>query len=71
MMKHKYLFAVLVTFVAMFISSARAALPGPTSATFAKGAKFTVAGYTGESTLSNFPVLVRISDDSPSGFYYS
>ena len=34
------------------------ALPGPTSATFDKGALFTVAGYTGASTLSGFPVLV-------------
>ena len=72
MMKHKYSFAVLVTFVVMFASSVRATLPGPTSATFAKGAKFTVAGYAeGKSALTGFPVLVRISDDSPTGFHYS
>lgn len=46
------------------------ALPGPTSASFAKGAKFTVSGYTGASTLSGFPVLVRIAENSPSGFSY-
>ena len=55
--------ASLVTFMAQ-------ALPGPTSATFDKGALFTVAGYTGASTLSGFPVLVRIAENSPSGFSY-
>ena len=46
------------------------ALPGPSSASFDKGALFTVAGYTGASTLSGFPVLVRIAENSPSGFSY-
>ena len=56
--------ASLVTFMAQ-------ALPGPTSATFDKGALFTVAGYTGASTLSGFPVLVRIAENSPAGFSYT
>ena len=56
--------ASLVTF------TAQAALPGPTSASFDKGVKFTVAGYTG-STLSGFPVLVRIAENSPNGFSYA
>jgi hypothetical protein len=30
-----------------------------------------VAGYTGESTLSGFPVLVRLAEGSPSGFSYA
>lgn len=53
-----------------------AALPGPSSAVFAKGAKFTVSGYTNElgvarsTVLTGFPVLVRIADDSPTGFSY-
>ena len=47
------------------------ALPGPASASFDMGAIFTVAGYTGSSPLSGFPVLVRISAGSPSGFAYS
>ena len=55
---------------AMFGSSLFAALPTPTGFAFAKGAKFTVAGYTGASTLSGFPVLVRIAKNSPSGFSY-
>ncbi len=46
------------------------ALPGPSSAPFDKGAMFTVAGYTGSSQLSGFPVLVRIAENSPSGFSY-
>ena len=46
------------------------ALPGPTGFTFDKGAMFTVSGYTGASTLSGFPVLVRIAENSPSGFSY-
>ena len=46
------------------------ALPGPSSASFDKGAMFTVAGYTGSSQLSGFPVLVRIAENSPSGFSY-
>lgn len=56
---------------------AAAALPTPLGASYAKGAPFTVAGYTNANgtarseTLSGFPVLVRISEDSPSGFSYS
>ena len=30
-----------------------------------------VSGYTGNSTLANFPVLVRLSEGSPSGFSYA
>ena len=75
-MKHKYTFAALAAFAFMFASQALATLPAPTSATFAKGAKFTVAGYTNatgtaRSELSNFPVLVRVATNSPSGFQYS
>ena len=50
---------------------AAAALPGPTGASFAKGAKFTVAGYAGSTPLSGFPVLVRLAANSPSGFSYA
>ena len=54
--------------VAMFSSSIFAALPAP--AGFTKGAKFTVKGYTGNETLSDFPVLVCISNNAPVGFTY-
>ena len=69
-MKHKYAFVVLSAFAFMFASSAWA-LPGPTSAIFAKGAKFTVEGYAaGKPALTDFPVLVRIAENSPLGFSY-
>ena len=58
-------------FLASLMAFMAQALPGPTGFTFDKGALFTVAGYTGASTLSGFPVLVRIAENSPSGFHYS
>ena len=70
-MKYKYTFAAIAVFAFMFASPVWA-LPGPTSATFAKGAKFTVKGYAaGKPALTGFPVLVRISNGSPTGFQYS
>ena len=55
-----------------FATASTFALPGPTSASFAKGAKFTVAGYAAERpALTGFPVLVRIAENSPSGFSYA
>ncbi len=61
---------LMLMFIVAFAAFTAQALPGPTSATFDKGALFTVAGYTGASTLSGFPVLVRIAENSPSGFSY-
>lgn len=57
-------------FLASLVTFTAQALPGPTGASFDKGALFTVVGYTGASTLSGFPVLVRIAKNSPSGFSY-
>ena len=72
MMKRKYTFAALAAFAFMFASPALADLPRPTSATFAKGAKFTVEGYAADKpALTNFPVLVRIATNSLSRFHYS
>ena len=45
--------------------------PDPEIAEFSRGVKFTVAGYAGTEVLTNFPVLVRLSADSPSGFSYA
>ena len=45
--------------------------PDPAVAEFSRGVKFTVAGYAGTEELTNFPVLVRISDNSPAGFSYA
>ena len=53
------------------------ALPAPTGFSFAKGAKFTVAGYTNangtarSTALSGFPVLVRLQANAPVGFSYA
>ena len=48
------------------------ALPRPVVASYARGAQFEVAGYdASKSALADFPVLVRIANDSPSGFAYS
>ena len=44
--------------------------PDPSVAEFARGVKFTVAGYTETEVLTNFPVLVRLST-AISGFTYS
>ena len=38
---------------------------------FSKKSDITVSGYAGSTTLANFPVLVRLSADSPSGFDYA
>ena len=45
--------------------------PDKSVAEFSRGVKFTVTGYTGTQELTNFPVLVRLSNDSPSGFSYA
>ena len=42
-----------------------------TMADFGHAIKLQVNGYTGESTLENFPVLVRISESGIPGFLYS
>ena len=62
---------LMLMFIVAFAAYTAQALPGPTSATFDKGAMFTVAGYTGSSPLSGFPVLVRIAENSPNGFSYA
>ena len=41
------------------------------SSAFAKSVAFTCSGYTGSSTLTNFPVAVRLADASPAGFSYA
>ena len=38
---------------------------------FAKKCVLTISGYSGETTLENFPVLVRLSSGNPSGFNYA
>ncbi len=38
---------------------------------FAKKSDITVSGYAGSTTLANFPVLVRLAANSPTGFDYN
>lgn len=58
--------------VALFAATAAAALPHPAEASFDRGVLLAVAGYDADrSALPDFPVLVRIAEDSPSGFSYS
>ena len=38
---------------------------------FSKKSEMTITGYAGSTTLANFPVLVRLSAGSPSGFAYA
>ena len=45
--------------------------PDKSVAEFSRGVKFTVSGYTGTQELTNFPVLVRLSNNSPAGFSYA
>ncbi len=64
---------ILSAFAALALIAPNAhALPRPVVASYARGAQFEVAGYdASKSALADFPVLVRIVNDSPSGFAYS
>ena len=63
----------IVLALTLAVLPARAdSLPRPSGASFAHGAVLTVAGYdAARPALEGFPVLVRISAGSPSGFAYS
>ena len=72
-MRLKRLAFVTLSFVALATPAQSVTLPrpDPTVAEFARGVKFTVAGYNGgEEVQTNFPVLVRLST-AISGFSYS
>ena len=58
----------LLAFCSLALPS-RAAVIDPGA--FAYTASFTVSGYAGSAPLENFPVLVRLSATSPSGFDYA
>lgn len=62
--------AIVVAMLA-FAECALAALPTPAGASFRLGATATVSGYSGSETLTNFPALVRVREDSPAGFSYA
>ena len=62
---------ILLLFSFCLPAIASATLPRPTAAAFDKGATITVSGYTGASTLKDFPVAVRLAEGSPAGFRYA
>ena len=72
MNRNFFALAACVAAVSLCTTAAVAALPGPAGFSFAKGAKFTVAGYAaGKPALSGFPVLVRLQANAPVGFSYA
>ena len=75
-MKTKFATKSIAVFAALLVSALcalalplRAAVIDPGAFTYR--ASFTVSGYAGSAPLSDFPVLVRISAASPSGFDYA
>ena len=63
--------AAAAMFAALASSILADTLPSPSGAAFSRGALFTVAGYAADKpALAGFPVLVRISDNTPAGFAY-
>ena len=72
MNRNFFALAACVAAVSLCTTAAVAALPAPAGFSFAKGAKFTVAGYAaGKPALSGFPVLVRLQANAPVGFSYA
>ena len=63
-------FAFALAFALCCFNASAATLPQPSFGTFAKAIEFTSSGYTGSAELANFPVLVRLSANSPTGFSY-
>lgn len=63
-------FFLAVLLAAALPASAAIDIESIAPAGFSRGVAMTVNGYTGTSTLENFPVLVRISESSISGFDY-
>ena len=63
--------AIILVTVMVGVSAVLGALPRPIGFAFAKGVKFTVAGYSGSTPLTGFPVLVRLAANSPAGFSYA
>ena len=59
----------LCALAALFIASPALADELDTTL-FSKKSDITVSGYAGSTTLANFPVLVRLEANSPSGFDY-
>ena len=62
----------LTTAIFFAVLAAAAAMADALDTTlFAKKSVLTISGYSGSTTLANFPVLVRLAADSPAGFDYA
>ena len=61
----------LCALAALFLASFAANATELDPILFAKKSDITVSGYAGSTTLANFPVLVRLAANSPSGFDYA
>ena len=61
----------LCALAAFVLSSSSAFATVLDTTLFAKKSVLTISGYSGSTTLANFPVLVRLSAGSPSGFAYA
>ncbi|MGN1359807.1 MAG: DUF2341 domain-containing protein, partial [Kiritimatiellia bacterium] len=59
-----------VALAAVFLASVSVQASAINRANFQKRCAVSLTGYTGESVLENFPVLVRLSAGSPVGFDY-
>ena len=62
--------STLCALAALFIASPALADVLDTTL-FAKKSVLTISGYSGSTTLANFPVLVRLAANSPDGFDYA
>lgn len=61
----------LCALAALFLASFAANATELDTTLFAKKSVMTISGYSGSTTLANFPVLVRLKANSPSGFDYA
>ena len=61
----------LCALAALVLSSSSSFATALDTTLFAKKSVLTISGYSGSTTLANFPVLVRLSAGSPSGFAYA
>ena len=67
----KIMKSTLCALAALVLSSTSAFATALDTTLFAKKSVLTISGYSGSTTLANFPVLVRLSAGSPSGFAYA
>ena len=62
---------ILASFAVLLLAASVATATVLDTTLFAKKSVLTISGYAGSTKLANFPVLVRLSAGSPSGFAYA